>query len=302
MNKFKQCTYTLILLFTCLIASPKIYKQIWDTSKEKKKAESYKPPAIELPTPDPAQPQNPDTPQPTGEDRQPEATGTDTPAVTTDNEPGQATEPSEAASKNNDADSYYVVKSDPSYFDDALFIGDSRTVGIRDYGSLQNASYYCDVGLAASKLDKSAIASAVGGKTFGKIYIMLGINEVGNDFEYTVSRFRTVVDAVREYQPNAVIYLAANLHVTAAAQQAGITNERIDYLNGRIKEFADNKSIFYIDVNPVFDDGAGNLNPDITGDGIHVFASYYNTWCDWLCMNTVGSATTHITMTDKDEV
>lgn len=302
MNKFKQCTYTLILLLTCLIASPKIYKQIWDTSKEKKKAESYKPPVIELPTPAATQPQQPDATQPTGEDRQPEASGTDTPAATTANVPGQTTESAETDPKNNESEahSYYYVKNDPSYFDDALFIGDSRTVGIRDYGSLKNASYYCDVGLAASKLDKSAIASAVGGKTFGKIYIMLGINEVGNDFEYTVSRFRTVVDAVREYQPNAIIYLAANLHVTAAAQQAGITNERIDYLNGRIKEFADNKSIFYIDVNPVFDDGSGNLNPDYTGDGIHVFASYYSTWCEWLCMNTVGS--TNIIMTNKDEV
>lgn len=282
MNKFKQCTYTLILLLTCLIASPKIYKQIWDTSKEKKKAESYKPPVIELSTPDATQPQQPDATQPTGEDRQPASPGTDTPAVTT--------EPNVTESTNNDSTVVTIyVKSDPSYFDDALFIGDSRTVGIRDYGSLQNASYYCDVGLAASKLDKAAIASVVGGKSFGKIYIMLGINEVGNDFEYTVSKFRAVVDAVREYQPNAIIYLAANLHVTAAAQRAGITNERIDYLNGRIKEFSDNKSIFYIDVNPVFDDGSGNLNPDYTGDGIHVFAAYYNTWCEWLCLNTVGT-------------
>ena len=34
---------------------------------------------------------------------------------------------------------------DASYFDDALFIGDSRTVGIAEYGSLKNATYFADV-------------------------------------------------------------------------------------------------------------------------------------------------------------
>lgn len=279
MNKFKQCTYTLILIITCLIVSPKIYKQIWDTSKEKKKAENYKPPIIE--PNQPAAPQQPETTQPSGN---PDTSGINSNVTTAPNSPVQSTDPT--VTENADFYPTYV-ESAPSYFDDALFIGDSRTVGIRDYGTLTNATYYCDVGLSASKLDKAAIASVVGGKSFGKIYIMLGINEVGNDFEYTVSKFRAIVDAIKEYQPNAMIYLNANLHVTAAAQQAGITNERIDYLNGKIKEFADNKNIFYIDVNPVFDDGSGNLHPDCTGDGVHVFASYYKTWCEWLCKNTV---------------
>lgn len=280
MNKMKQCIYTVILLLTCLVASPKIYKQIWDNSQEKKKAENYKPPVIDL--------SSPQTTQPNEESTQP--SGSENPADTT-SDSQQSTETSTDAQPNTEVPSEYqqitYVQSDPSYFDDALFIGDSRTVGIRDYGTLKNATYFCDVGLAASKLDRDSIASIVGGKSFGKIYIMLGINEVGNDFEFTVSKFRTVIDAIREFQPDATIYLLANLHVTSAAQQAGITNERIDYLNSRISEFADYEKIFYLDINPVFDDGNGNLRPDCTGDGIHVYASYYKTWCEWFSMYTV---------------
>ena len=37
MNRFKQCTYTVILLLTCLVASPMIFKQIWTNSEKKKK-------------------------------------------------------------------------------------------------------------------------------------------------------------------------------------------------------------------------------------------------------------------------
>ena len=280
MNKMKQCIYTVILLLTCLVASPKIYKQIWDNSQEKKKAENYKPPVIDLSSPQATQP---DT-----EGAQP-ADSENPDGTTPDSQ--QSTETSSDTQSNAAPPSEYqqitYVQSDASYFDDALFIGDSRTVGIRDYGTLKNATYFCDVGLAASKLDRDSIASIIGGKTFGKIYIMLGINEVGNDFEFTVSKFRTVIDAIREFQPDATIYLLANLHVTSVAQQAGITNERIDYLNSRISEFADYEKIFYIDINPVFDDGNGNLRPDCTGDGIHVYASYYKTWCEWFAMNTV---------------
>lgn len=285
MNKMKQCIYTLILLVTCLVASPMIYKQIWNNSQEKKKAESYKPPAIDLSSPQTTQPQE-DSTQPS------EPSGSDNPSVTP-SDSLQSTEATSDSQPSTEAPSEYqqitYVQTDPSYFDDALFIGDSRTVGIRDYGTLKNATYFCDVGLAASKLDRDSVASIVGGKTFGKIYIMLGINEVGNDFEFTVSKFRTVIDAIREFQPDATVYLLANLHVTAAAQQAGITNERINYLNSRISEFADYEKIFYLDINPVFDDEYGNLRPDCTGDGIHVYASHYKTWCDWFAMYIVSN-------------
>ena len=72
---------------------------------------------------------------------------------------------------------------DASYFDDALFIGDSRTVGIAEYGSLKNATYFADVGLNVYVAQTKAIAvknvgtvtlpQLLSQKTFGKVYIML---------------------------------------------------------------------------------------------------------------------------------
>ena len=54
MNKLKQCIYTFTLLLICLVASPMIYKKIWDTSAEKKKVSSDKPPVIDIYANDPA--------------------------------------------------------------------------------------------------------------------------------------------------------------------------------------------------------------------------------------------------------
>lgn len=112
---------------------------------------------------------------------------------------------------------------DASYFDDALFIGDSRTVGIAEYGSLKNATYFADVGLNVYVAQTKAIAvknvgtvtlpQLLSQKTFGKVYIMLGINELGNDLDDITAKFSSLIDTVRAAQPDAIIFVEANLHV-----------------------------------------------------------------------------------------
>ena len=112
---------------------------------------------------------------------------------------------------------------DASYFDDALFIGDSRTVGIAEYGNLKNATYFADVGLNVYVAPTKAVAvknvgtvtlpQLLSQKTFGKVYIMLGINELGNDLDDITAKFSSLIDTVRAAQPNAIVYVEANLHV-----------------------------------------------------------------------------------------
>ena len=95
---------------------------------------------------------------------------------------------------------------DASYFDDALFIGDSRTVGIAEYGNLKNATYFADVGLNVYVAQTKAVAvknvgtvtlpQLLSQKTFGKVYIMLGINELGTGTPSSMSR-RTCTSARR---------------------------------------------------------------------------------------------------------
>ena len=51
--------------------------------------------------------------------------------------PEDVTENTEAA-----VSSESMTTVDASYFDDALFIGDSRTVGLKEYGTLNNATFF----------------------------------------------------------------------------------------------------------------------------------------------------------------
>ena len=85
---------------------------------------------------------------------------------------------------------------DASYFDDALFIGDSHTDGFKDYAGLNNADYLCHNGLtvwsAVEKAEfpgKQTLAQALSGKHYGKNYLMLGINELGNDLDDITAKF-----------------------------------------------------------------------------------------------------------------
>ncbi len=290
MNKIKQCTYTILLILTCLVASPIIFKQIWTTSAEKEKSAPVKDIEIDIHkgAEIPSQNEKPQTSEPASENTSDSSVQPATGEKATD-EP--ATEPN-----TQEADPHYITfqytEAEPSYFDDALFIGDSRTVGIYEYGTLKNADYYCDIGYSASTLYGShikggALTSKLSSNQYGKIYIMLGINEVGNDIEYTMTAYRALLDEIRSCQPDAVIYLQANLHVTQLSQTSVINNAALDVLNERISQLADYEKVFYINVNPVFDDGEGNLRNELTNDGVHVFAKYYTDWCGWLCLNVV---------------
>ena len=81
------------------------------------------------------------------------------------------------------------VTVDYDYFDDALFIGDSRTVGLMEYGNLENAAFFADSGMSVFSLQTKKISVPETGKVsleemllqkqYGKIYLMLGINELG---------------------------------------------------------------------------------------------------------------------------
>ena len=78
-----------------------------------------------------------------------------------------------------------------SYFDDAAFIGDSRTQGLQLYTGLPNATFYATQGLMVDTFFSKKFVKAGGGKitipdamknqTFKKVYIMLGVNELGSD-------------------------------------------------------------------------------------------------------------------------
>lgn len=202
--------------------------------------------------------------------------------------------------KNSAAWSYMTV--DESYFDDAVFIGDSRTVGLYDYAGLDNAAFYASSGLTVYKLFEEPdgkykdgnwpenIGTALGRQQYAKVYLMIGINEMGTgDIDYFMKHYTEAVQRIRQLQPNAIIYLESIMRVTTERSAKGdyITNQGIDERNARIAQLADNQTIFYLDVNSVVCDEAGGLNPEYTFDGVHLYAQYIDIWKQYLMTHAV---------------
>ncbi|MBS6475838.1 MAG: hypothetical protein KH354_07680 [Clostridiales bacterium] len=188
--------------------------------------------------------------------------------------------------------SFVTVNVD--YFNDALFIGDSRTVGIASYGTLKNADYFARVGMTVYNVNKNATdVSGIGQVMFGDfiknknykyIYIMLGLNEIGYRQSNTVKKYYELIEQIKQAQPEAVIYIQANLCITKERSDRDryAHNSDIIKLNNALSALADGGRTVYIDVNPVFCDENYNLKSDFTGDGVHVYAKHYKTWCEWL--------------------
>lgn len=187
---------------------------------------------------------------------------------------------------------------DDSYFDDAVFIGDSRTVGMYEYSGLEETStFYASTGLTIYKMFDSAIVSvpgqkkkitveeALSEKQFAKIYLMIGINEMGTGtVESFMKTYGEAVQHLRELQPDAIIYLQAIMKVTTERSEQGdyITNEGIAARNEEIAKLADDKTIFYLDVNPYICDETGGMVASYTYDGVHLKAQYIPIWLDFL--------------------
>ncbi|MBO5473179.1 MAG: hypothetical protein J6A08_05270 [Lachnospiraceae bacterium] len=190
----------------------------------------------------------------------------------------------------------YVLEND-SYFNDAAFLGDSRTLGISDYAGLDGADFYCDSGMTIFKLlgedgvtyqktgEKVDMNQVLQEKQYGKIYIMLGMNELGyGNTEMYLKQYREVVEQIRQWQPEAIIYIMANLHVSREknSPETEFNNININDKNAASALLANGRDIFYLDSNPLFTDEDGFLNAELTFDGVHLYAQHYDVWRQFL--------------------
>lgn len=189
-----------------------------------------------------------------------------------------------------------------SYFDDALFIGDSRTEGLMLYSGLQTATFYTHKGMMVSKAFTSKVIDTPSGKVtvvealkqkqFGKIYIMLGVNELGWAYDsFFAEKYAELVDAVKAAQPQATIYIQSILPVSAdkSARDKIYNNPKILNYNRLIREMVAAKGVYYVDVAAGIQDEQGCLPKDSTTDGVHLTASYCKVWLQYLKTHTVQS-------------
>ena len=196
---------------------------------------------------------------------------------------------------------------DNSYFEDAAFIGDSRTDGFLIYCGIGTGKNLTSNGLSIFKLgtkkaltidgQQYTLLEALALKEHGKVYLSLGVNELGYyDDEGFYKAYCDAIDAIRACQPNAVIYIQGliPLNEDKIAESGGasyLTNEHLLVYNDLMKKAAEEKQVVFLDLNPEFTGADGQLPADASKDGVHLRSDYCKAWLEYLKTHTVSYET-----------
>lgn len=191
-----------------------------------------------------------------------------------------------------------------SWFEDAVFLGDSRTEGLQLFSGLRTGDFIWYKGMSVFKVDDPryryievdgeamTMMEALALKQYAKVYIMIGINELGYPAESYEDALRTMVDRVREIQPDAVIYLQTLPPVNeTVAKEKGlgsyIKNSRVNAFNEAIYRVAWEKQTALLDVAEVYRTENGDLAADMATDGVHFYRQGYAQWYEYLRTHTL---------------
>lgn len=186
--------------------------------------------------------------------------------------------------------------------DTALFIGDSRTEGIRlytkeytgtaDFFSATSSSVKGIVNKNA-KVDvagvgKVSITELLDQRRYDKVYIMLGINEAGSGPSVIANNTKKLIDIIQQKQPGVVIFIMANFYVNPKYKNYGpsFSTANMKAINAAQGALANGQNIFYIDGNPLFADANGDLSMEHSGDGCHLSKKACKTYAAWVIEQT----------------
>lgn len=191
-----------------------------------------------------------------------------------------------------------------TWFKDAVFIGDSRTNGLYMYSGIKGGTFLVHTGLSVfSVVDREAVLgsgdnkysvlSALGNKQYGKVYVALGVNELGWFHpERYGEAFGKLIDTIRDIQPNAVIYIQSIIPVCtevckAHGQAYYVTNENIASYNDALVQVCAEKEVLFLNVSEALvDPDTWELPADLTADGVHFKKAGYQAWLSYLLCHT----------------
>lgn len=192
---------------------------------------------------------------------------------------------------------------DDSYFSDAVFVGDSRTEGLRMYSGISpSPKFFTGVGLTVTKVFSDQIvqlngqwltvADALRQADYNKVYIMLGMNELGWVYESVYAQdYGRIIDVIRETHPDATIYVQSIIPVSKWKDTTDpdriYTNANVVRLQKVLCEMCEEKNVHYVNVAEVMQDENGYLFSEATEDGMHLTQEYCKIWAEYLRTHTV---------------
>ena len=195
---------------------------------------------------------------------------------------------------------------DASWFDDAVFVGDSVTLKLSyyaDYGSLGNADFLCAGSLGYNNAQwgydhpdnvhpvyngiKYTVEDGVAMLQPKKIFVMLGMNDIGlYGVDGAVEGMKSLTAKIQQRCPDAVIYVQSVTPMLSYKQLSDLNNTTIAAFDQAIQPICQERGYIYLDVASAVNDGYGNLMEaycsDATAMGLHFSDAGCEAWVNYL--------------------
>lgn len=168
------------------------------------------------------------------------------------------------------------------YLNRCVFLGDSRTVAMVNYGFFNDDSALAQIGISHPAFASNKFMNNAGKEYTMKsyleshqaqvIYILLGVNGINDSSEdHYKNTFISLIDRVAELAPNSNIVLVSIGPVDDNGRYKNyVQNALIDKYNDFLLEIAKEKHIFYLDIAEVLKGSDGQVKSEYNGgDGLH---------------------------------
>lgn len=196
-----------------------------------------------------------------------------------------------------------VPASDPvsvTYLGKCAFVGDSITAGFADYQYISSKNVIAEVGLNIDKINTSTLHYGAKDMTAlealsevkpENIYILLGSNGIEwlTDSEM-IGYYSEFVESVKSGFPDSKIFVLSIPPVTAereTASQNPIQNADIDKFNSSLLDMANEKGLYYVDINTILKGNDGKFpKENAADDGMHFNKDTYQIVIDYILSHT----------------
>jgi len=199
-----------------------------------------------------------------------------------------------------------------SYFNDAVFIGDSVSLKLKNYvtekrqtdpgflgkaqflvsGSLGSGNALWEVGDESVhptyKGEKMTLEESVARCGAKKVYIMLGINDIAvYGIDGAVGNMETMVERIREASPGVKIFIQSATPMTRDGEKNKLNNRSLVVYDNALEELCKSNGYYYIDVASVMRDGEGFLPDGLSSDNyVHFTDAACVKWIEYLRTHT----------------
>ena len=207
------------------------------------------------------------------------------------------------------------TRAPSSYFDDVVFVGDSVSLKLSYYEAamdvLGDAQFLTSGSLGSGNAlwevsdesvhpvyngQKTLIEESVASMNAGKIYIMLGMNDLGlYGIDGAITNLKTLVNRIQQNAPQAKIYIQSMTPTTSTStllSSSAYQPENIRAYNQKLLSTCIEQGWYYVDVASVMYDSNGYLIRDYCSDpdgmGIHFTNTGCAAWVEYLYTHTAG--------------